>query len=80
MNGRFVEHFIPTHSSWLNLVERWFGEITNKRIRRDSWTSVDELEKAIDDFIKTWKASGRRFKWVKSADKIMDSITIASID
>lgn len=80
MNGRFVEHFIPTHSSWLNLVERWFGEITNKRIRRDSWTSVDELEKAISDFIKTWNASGRRFKWVKSADKIMDSIAIASID
>ncbi len=80
MNGRFVEHFIPTHSSWLNLVERWFGEITNKRIRRDSWTSVDELEKAIGDFIKTWNASGRRFKWVKSADKIMDSIAVASID
>lgn len=80
MNGRFVEHFIPTHSSWLNLVERWFGEITNKRIRRDSWTSVDELEKAIGDYIKTWNASGRRFKWVKSADKIMDSIAVASMD
>jgi len=77
MNGRFVEHFIPTHSSWLNLVERWFGEITNKRIRRDSWTSVDELEKAIDDFIKGWNTSGRKFKWVKSAEQISSSIAKA---
>jgi transposase len=80
MNGRFVEHFIPTHSSWLNLVERWFGEITNKRIRRDSWTGVDELEKAISEYIKTWNASGRRFKWVKSADQIAESIAKAKID
>ena len=43
--GRIVLHFIPTHSSWLNLVERWFAEITSKRIRRESWESVQELEK-----------------------------------
>lgn len=50
-DGRFVEHFIPTHSSWLNMVEHWFAEITNKRIRRDSWDSVTQLEKAITKFI-----------------------------
>lgn len=78
--GRFVEHFIPTHSSWLNLVERWFCEITNKRIRRDSWTSVDELEKAINEFIKDWNTSGRRFKWVKSAETISATIVKAKDD
>lgn len=71
---RFVEHFIPTHSSWLNLVERWFGEITNKRIRRESWTGVHELEQAIDDFIKHWNKSGRKFTWVKTADQITSSL------
>lgn len=77
-NGRFVEHFIPTHSSWLNLVERWFAEITTKRIRRDSWSAVDELEKAIIDYIKHWNKSGRRFKWTKSAGDIKKSIKTAS--
>jgi transposase len=77
MNGRFVEHFIPTHSSWLNIVERWFGEITNKRIRRDSWSGVNELEKAIKEYIKHWNKSGRKFKWVKSAEQIKSSIAKA---
>lgn len=72
--GRFVEHFIPTHSSWLNLVERWFGEITNKRIRRESWDGVAQLERAISDFIKHWNRSGRKFTWVKSADEIKTKI------
>ena len=44
-SGRFVQHFIPTHSSWLNLVERWFAEITNKRIRRGSFESTPQLIK-----------------------------------
>jgi transposase len=48
-NGQFVENFIPTHSSWLNMVERWFGEITNKRIRRDSWSGVNELKKRSEN-------------------------------
>jgi transposase len=74
MNGRFVEHFIPTHSSWLNIVERWFGEITNKRIRRESWSGVHELETAINQYIKHWNKSGRRFMWVKTAEEITSSI------
>jgi transposase len=72
--GRFVVHFIPTYSSWLNLIERWFAEITNKRIRRESWGSLKELEKAITDYIIHWNKSGKRFCWTKSYDDIHTSI------
>jgi len=71
---RFVLHFIPTHSSWLNLVERWFAEITNKRIRRGSFESVPELIRAIKDYIKTWNKSGRSFSWTKKPDEILAKI------
>ena len=71
---RFVLHFIPTHSSWLNLVERWFAEITNKRIRRGSFESVPELIQAIKDYIKTWNKSGRAFAWTKKPDEILAKI------
>jgi transposase len=74
VTGRFVTHFIPTHSSWLNLVERWFAEITNKRIRRESWSSVKELVKAIKDYIVNWNKNSRPFTWTKSADTILSSI------
>jgi transposase len=72
--GRFVEHFIPTYSSWLNMIERWFAEITNKRIRRESWKSVKELEEAITEYIISWNKSGRRFSWTKTFDEIQTSI------
>jgi transposase len=72
--GRFVLHFIPTHSSWLNLVERWFAEITNKQIRRGSYNSVAQLTKAIKDFITSWNKSGRIFKWTKESDEILMKI------
>jgi transposase len=72
--GRFVLHFIPTHSSWLNLVERRFAEITNKRIRRGNFESVTELIKAIKDYIKTWNKSGRAFTWTKKPDEILAKI------
>ena len=73
-SGRFVEHFIPTYSSWLNMVERWFGEITSKRIRRESWATLKELEEAIIDYIISWNESGRRFCWTKTFDTIKASI------
>jgi len=73
-SGRFVEHFIPTYSSWLNMVERWFAEITNKRIRRESWSSLKELEDAITDYIISWNESGRRFSWTKNFKTIKASI------
>jgi transposase len=71
---RFVGHFIPTYSSWLNLVERWLAELTNKRIRRESWNSLKELEKAITDYIVSWNESGKRFRWTKTFDEIKTSI------
>jgi transposase len=78
--GRFVEHFIPTYSSWLNLIERWFAEITNKRIRRESWSSLKELETAIIDYITGWNKSGRKFVWTKKAEEIQQSIEKALSD
>jgi transposase len=72
--GRFVEHFIPTYSSWLNMIERWFAEITTKRIRRESWSSLKELEDAITDYIIHWNESGRKFTWTKTFDDIQKSI------
>jgi transposase len=79
-SGRFVIHFTPTHSSWLNLVEGWFSEITTKRIRRGSWSSVKELERAIMDYIHHWNESGRRFVWAKSADEILERVRKATSD
>jgi len=71
---RFVLHFIPTHSSWLNMVERWFAEITNKRIRRGSFESVRQLINAIKEYIKVWNKSGRSFVWTKKPDVILSKI------
>ncbi len=72
---RFVPHFVPTSSSWLNLVERWFGELTNKRIRRGSFTSVDELEKAIEEFLAAWNESPRPFVWTATVDSIVEKLS-----
>jgi transposase len=71
---RFVEHYIPTHSSWLNLIERWFAEITNKRIRRESWSSLKELENAIYKYIASWNKTGQKFVWTKTYDDIKKSV------
>jgi transposase len=72
--GRFVQHFIPAYSSWLNLVERWFAEITNKRIRRGSFDSVYELTRAIKDYIVHWNKSKRTFVWTKKPVEIINKI------
>jgi hypothetical protein len=56
------------------MIERWFAEITNKRIRRESWNSLKELEVAITDYIISWNKSGRRFCWTKNFDEIKTSI------
>lgn len=68
---RFHFHFIPTSSSWLNLVERWFGEITRKRIRRGSFQSEQELILAIEDYIKENNLHPKPFVWTKSAEEII---------
>ena len=71
---RFHFHFIPTSSSWLNLVERWFAEITNKRIRRGVFKSVPELEQAIYEYIKNHNQNPKPFIWTKKADEIIAKV------
>lgn len=71
---RFHLHFTPTSSSWLNQVERWFGEITRKRIRRGVFKSVPELVSAIDDFIKLNNQNPKPFVWTKTAETILEKI------
>ena len=71
---RFHFHCIPTASSWLNLVERWFGKITTVRIRRGVFTSVPELERAIDDYSTHNKAHPKPFVWTKSAHDILRTV------
>jgi transposase len=71
---RFLLHFTPTSSSWLNLVERWFTELTTKKLRRGSHRSVRELNADIRAWIDTWNDNPRPFVWTKTADEILDSI------
>ncbi len=71
---RFQLHFTPTYSSWLNLVERWFAELTTKWLRRGTHRSVAELEQAIQGWIDTWNANPRPFVWTRTADQILDTI------
>src|SRR6266545_5341463 len=71
---RFHVHFTPTYSSWLNLVERWFSELTTKWLKRGSHRSVPELTASIQSWIDTWNEQPRPFVWHKTADQILDSI------
>jgi transposase len=71
---RFVLHFTPTSSSWLNLVERWFAELTTKKLRRGAHRSVRQLNSDIRAWIDTWNQDPRPFVWTKTADDILDSI------
>src|SRR3954469_22337949 len=71
---RFVVHFTPTSSSWLNLVERWFAELTTKKLRRGAHRSVAALNADIRAWIKTWNDDPKPFVWTKTADQILDSI------
>jgi transposase len=71
---RFTFHFTPTYTSWLNLVERWFAELTNKWLRRGTHRSVTELVASIRTWITNWNDDPRPFVWHKSADEILDSL------
>jgi transposase len=71
---RFVLHFTPTSASWLNLVERWFAELTTKKLRRGSHRSVRQLNADIRAWIENWNDNPRPFVWTKTADEILDSI------
>ena len=67
-------HFTPTYSSWRNLVERWFAELTTKWLRRGTHRSVAELQQSIQAWVDTWNADPRPFVWTKTADEILDTI------
>jgi len=71
---RYHLHFTPTHSSWLNQVERWFGLLTQRQIKRGSHHNVDQLKRAITEFISTSNDQPKPFKWTKSADEILNKI------
>ena len=71
---RFHMHFIPTSSSWLNLIERWFREITEKRIRREAFGSVPELIDVITDYIAKHNENPRSFTWTAKAEDILEKI------
>ena len=67
-------HFIPTSSSWLNLVERFFAEITDKAIRRGVFKSVNELEAAIEDYVATRNADPHPYTWTASTEAILTKV------
>jgi len=71
---RFILHFTPTYSSWLNLVERWFGELTTKWLRRGTHRSVRHLVASIRTWITNWNDNPRPFVWHKTADEILANL------
>jgi transposase len=71
---RFVPHFIPTSSSWLNLVERWFGELTQKAVRRGVFVSVPDLVQAIEAFLAAWNEDPQPFVWTAKLEEILKKI------
>src|SRR6202158_5958700 len=72
---RFVLHFVPTSCSWLNLIERWFRELTTKRIRRDSFPSVPDLKAAIEEFLEAWNAKPKPFVWCATVESILAKLS-----
>jgi transcriptional regulator with XRE-family HTH domain/transposase len=72
---RFVPHFVPTSSSWLNLVERWFGELTTKAVRRGSFSSVADLQLAIAEFLDAWNENPKPFVWTATVDSIQAKLS-----
>ena len=72
---RFVCHFVPTSSSWLNLVERWFGELTSKAVRRGSFRSVADLHTAIAQFLQAWNEDPKPFVWTATVESIQAKLS-----
>ena len=70
----FHMHFIPTYASWLNQVERWFGLITQRAIRRGSFTCVKDLVSKIDEFVQAYNNNCKPFMWHATADSILEKI------
>ena len=72
---RFVVHFTPTSASWINLVERWFAELTARKLRRGVHRSVKALNADIRDWIEHWNENPKPYVWTKTADQILESIS-----
>src|ERR671932_1534069 len=71
---RFHLHYTPTYSSWLNQVERWFGLLTDKQLRRGAHRSIQALEKDIRAWIEQWNTNPKPFAWTKTADEILERL------
>jgi transposase len=71
---RFHLHFTPTSASWLNLVERWFAELTNRKLRRSSHHSLADLETDVRAWIEAWNNNPKPFVWTRTADEILSSL------
>ena len=71
---RFHLHFTPASSSWMNLVERWFAELTNRKLRRSAHRSVTELEADIRKWVNEWNKDPKPFVWTKTADEILETL------
>lgn len=76
---RFHLHFIPTSSSWLNTVERWFRDLTERRIRRGAFRSVQELIQAIEEYVRHHNAAPKPFVWTKTAQDILAKVHRAKV-
>lgn len=74
---RFHLHFTPTSSSWLNVIERWFRELTEKRLRRGVFRNVEELEQAINGYISAHNETPQRIVWTKTAENLLEKISRA---
>ena len=71
---RFHFHLTPTGACWLNLVERWFGELTARKIKRGAHRSVRELNADIRDWIDRWNENPKPYMWTKTAEQILETI------
>ncbi len=72
---RFIPHFVPTSSSGLNLIERWFRELTTQSVRRGSFTSVEALQKAIEEFLAAWNENPNPFVWTATVESIQEKLS-----
>jgi transposase len=76
---RFCLHFTPTSSSWLNLIERWFGKLTAERIRRGTFRSVPELEQAIQEYVEENNKNPKPFVWTATTEQILDKVRLCKV-
>jgi transposase len=72
---RFHLHFTPTGSSWINLIERWFAELTTRKLRRGVHRNVTELNADIEDWVEHWNENPKPYVWTKTANEILDNLT-----